>query len=223
MPRKWDINGDEERLPEGVRRTGYDADTQTYTYEADDGSVYDGAPGQLYGRLTKTAESVRSRRTTTTTTSSSSSPSQCTTSTSPERGTPPSSPPRSRSGSPQTFSTILNNNKNNTPSSHPRRAASSSSSAAAARPYTPKSIPYHTTTAAASPTTTMGSSSSLRTHPTAKGAAKVLASDLKEYTREAAISVMLRMSKSIRKRTRAKRAANERGWVVEEKEGEEER
>jgi hypothetical protein len=223
MPRKWDIDGDKERLPEGVKRTGYDADTRKYTYETDDGSVYEGAPGQQYGALTKTAESVRSRSTTL----SSSSPSQRTTS---RAGT---LPPRSRSDSAQTFSTILNNNiksTTTTPTSHPRRAATFSAAAAAARPYTPytpKSIPYHTTTPGTSPvitTTSPSTSSSLRTtttHPTAKDAAKVLASDLKEYTREVAISVMLRMSKNIRKRTAAKRARVEREWVVME-EGEDE-
>ncbi|KAM0335533.1 hypothetical protein ACHAQA_000581 [Verticillium albo-atrum] len=44
---------DEERLPEGMTRTGYDADTQTYSYRDSDGSHWEGAPGNEYGRLTR--------------------------------------------------------------------------------------------------------------------------------------------------------------------------
>lgn len=42
---------DEYRLPEGFERVGYDADTQTYTYRAPDGTTHSGASGNQYGRL----------------------------------------------------------------------------------------------------------------------------------------------------------------------------
>ena len=45
------LDSDEERLPEGMRRIGYDADTQTYTYEDSRGVRWEGAPGARYGRL----------------------------------------------------------------------------------------------------------------------------------------------------------------------------
>ncbi|KAM0287017.1 hypothetical protein ACHAQH_000702 [Verticillium albo-atrum] len=44
---------DEERLPEGMTRTGYDADTQTYSYRDSDGSHWEGAPGNEFGHLTR--------------------------------------------------------------------------------------------------------------------------------------------------------------------------
>lgn len=44
---------DDERLPEGMERVGYDADTQTYTYRDSDGSYWEGAPGNQYGQLTQ--------------------------------------------------------------------------------------------------------------------------------------------------------------------------
>jgi len=36
-----------------MRRVGYDADTQTYTYRDTDGSLWEGAPGARYGKLTQ--------------------------------------------------------------------------------------------------------------------------------------------------------------------------
>jgi hypothetical protein len=42
---------DEYRLPEGMRRVGYDADTQVYSYQDTDGSYWEGAPGARYGTL----------------------------------------------------------------------------------------------------------------------------------------------------------------------------
>ncbi|KAF4122068.1 LysM domain [Geosmithia morbida] len=42
---------DEERLPEGMTRVGYDADTQVYTFQDSDGSLWEGAPGAEYGQL----------------------------------------------------------------------------------------------------------------------------------------------------------------------------
>lgn len=53
MSRWSHYDTDEERLPEGMTRVGYDADTQVYTYRDADGSYWEGAPGSQYGRLTK--------------------------------------------------------------------------------------------------------------------------------------------------------------------------
>ncbi|OXV06120.1 hypothetical protein Egran_06112, partial [Elaphomyces granulatus] len=53
---------DSTRLPPGLRRIGYDADTATYTYEDSDGIRYEGAPCCEYGVLTKTESSTPARR-----------------------------------------------------------------------------------------------------------------------------------------------------------------
>ena len=45
---------DDENLPEGMKRVGYDADTQTYTYHDQDGSLWEGEPGSRYGVLRQT-------------------------------------------------------------------------------------------------------------------------------------------------------------------------
>lgn len=45
------LDTDEERLPEGMRRVAYDADTQIYSYMDSDGSIWEGVPGAKYGRL----------------------------------------------------------------------------------------------------------------------------------------------------------------------------
>ncbi|KAF3760327.1 hypothetical protein M406DRAFT_52969 [Cryphonectria parasitica EP155] len=55
MPRRFDYDTDEERLPEGMVRVGYDADTEVYTFRDTDGSLWEGPPGCRYGRLTKVA------------------------------------------------------------------------------------------------------------------------------------------------------------------------
>ncbi|KAF5664474.1 peptidoglycan-binding domain-containing protein [Fusarium heterosporum] len=47
---------DEERLPEGMQRVGYDADSQVYTFRDADGSYWESAPGNQYGQLTKVGE-----------------------------------------------------------------------------------------------------------------------------------------------------------------------
>jgi len=44
-------DSDEGRLPEGMQRVGYDADTQTYSYRDRDGSYWEGDPGARYGVL----------------------------------------------------------------------------------------------------------------------------------------------------------------------------
>lgn len=44
---------DEQRLPEGFERVGYDADTERYTFiERPTGKYYESAPGNRYGLLT---------------------------------------------------------------------------------------------------------------------------------------------------------------------------
>jgi len=49
---KWSkYDSDRERLPSGMRRIAYDADTQVYTYRDRDGSLWEGAPGSTYGTL----------------------------------------------------------------------------------------------------------------------------------------------------------------------------
>lgn len=53
MSRFSHLDTDEERLPHGMQRVGYDADTQVYTYQDADGSYWEGAPGQQYGQLTQ--------------------------------------------------------------------------------------------------------------------------------------------------------------------------
>jgi len=51
MGRWSELDSDAERLPEGMARIGYDADTQVYTYRDTDGSIWEGAPGARSGRL----------------------------------------------------------------------------------------------------------------------------------------------------------------------------
>lgn len=53
MGRRSYYDTDEERLPEGMTRIGYDADTETYTFRDADGSIWESAPGSRYGNLTK--------------------------------------------------------------------------------------------------------------------------------------------------------------------------
>lgn len=51
MGRWTDQDSDVERLPEGFQRIGYDADTETYTFRAPDGQIYESASGERYGEL----------------------------------------------------------------------------------------------------------------------------------------------------------------------------
>ncbi|KAF2260902.1 hypothetical protein CC78DRAFT_536075 [Lojkania enalia] len=51
MGRWVDRESDEERLPEGFKRVGYDADTQQYTYQDASGQYFSGEPGSRYGLL----------------------------------------------------------------------------------------------------------------------------------------------------------------------------
>ncbi|KFA78262.1 hypothetical protein S40288_02692 [Stachybotrys chartarum IBT 40288] len=57
MSRFSHYDTDEERLPEGMKRVGYDADTQVYTFRDADGSFWESAPGCEYGRLTQVGHS----------------------------------------------------------------------------------------------------------------------------------------------------------------------
>ncbi|KAH7371714.1 hypothetical protein BKA66DRAFT_572684 [Pyrenochaeta sp. MPI-SDFR-AT-0127] len=51
MGKYTDMDSDSERLPPGFTRTGYDADTQTYTFSSPDGRTYQSEPGNRYGEL----------------------------------------------------------------------------------------------------------------------------------------------------------------------------
>lgn len=53
MGRWSQYDTDDERLPEGMTRIGYDADSQTYTFRDADGSVWESAPGNQFGSLTR--------------------------------------------------------------------------------------------------------------------------------------------------------------------------
>lgn len=59
MPRRYNYDTDEERLPDGMTRVGYDADTQVYTFRDTDGSLWEGPPGCQYGRMTKVADAPK--------------------------------------------------------------------------------------------------------------------------------------------------------------------
>lgn len=59
MPRRFDYDTDDERLPDGMVRVGYDADTQIYTFRDTDGSLWEGPPGCQYGHMTKVADAPK--------------------------------------------------------------------------------------------------------------------------------------------------------------------
>ena len=60
---RWSyLDTDEERMPEGMTRIGYDADTQTYSYRNSDGSIWEGAPGNQYGKIFKVSSPSRPAR-----------------------------------------------------------------------------------------------------------------------------------------------------------------
>lgn len=54
-----EYDADEDNLPQGMTRIGYDADTETYTYSSADGSIWEGSPGSRYGNLTRVGLPVR--------------------------------------------------------------------------------------------------------------------------------------------------------------------
>jgi hypothetical protein len=51
MSRFSQYDEDEERLPDGMRRVGYDADTERYQYQDENGDFWEGPPGSRYGAL----------------------------------------------------------------------------------------------------------------------------------------------------------------------------
>jgi hypothetical protein len=55
------LNGEQDstRLPEGMKRIGYDADTARYTFCDQHGNIYLGPPHEEYGLLTAVAKSSR--------------------------------------------------------------------------------------------------------------------------------------------------------------------
>ncbi|KAJ2986879.1 hypothetical protein NUW58_g4822 [Xylaria curta] len=55
MARWSEYDTDEERLPEGMQRIGYDADTQVYTFRDAEGGIWESAPGNRYGQLRRVA------------------------------------------------------------------------------------------------------------------------------------------------------------------------
>lgn len=55
MPRRFSTDGDSSRLPAGMTRIGYDADTQIHTFRDADGSLWEGPPGHEYGHMTRVA------------------------------------------------------------------------------------------------------------------------------------------------------------------------
>lgn len=62
MSRFSHYDTDEERLPEGMTRVGYDADTQVYTFQDADGSYWEGVPGSQYGRLRRVGDDTSDDR-----------------------------------------------------------------------------------------------------------------------------------------------------------------
>ncbi|EPQ60011.1 hypothetical protein GLOTRDRAFT_112810 [Gloeophyllum trabeum ATCC 11539] len=53
MGRWSQYDEDDYRLPDGMKRVGYDSDTQKYYYRDHDGALWEGAEGTEYGELTK--------------------------------------------------------------------------------------------------------------------------------------------------------------------------
>ncbi len=51
------LDSDEERIPEGMTRVGYDADEGVYTYRDADGSHWQGLSGQSYGPMFRVGKS----------------------------------------------------------------------------------------------------------------------------------------------------------------------
>jgi len=53
MGRWTQYDEDDYRLPEGMKRVGYDADTQKYYFKDQGGALWEGAEGTEFGELTK--------------------------------------------------------------------------------------------------------------------------------------------------------------------------
>ncbi|EJD03795.1 LysM-domain-containing protein [Fomitiporia mediterranea MF3/22] len=60
MGRWTQYDEDDYRLPEGMKRVGYDADTQKYTFRDQDGVYWEGPEGAEYGELRKVGQESRS-------------------------------------------------------------------------------------------------------------------------------------------------------------------
>ncbi|KAH6916597.1 hypothetical protein BKA70DRAFT_305852 [Coprinopsis sp. MPI-PUGE-AT-0042] len=60
MGRWTQYDEDDYRLPEGMKRIGYDADAGRYYFKDADGSVWQSAEGSEYGELTKVSNSPSS-------------------------------------------------------------------------------------------------------------------------------------------------------------------
>ncbi|KAL5535675.1 hypothetical protein ACEPAF_3769 [Sanghuangporus sanghuang] len=60
MGRWTQYDEDEYRLPEGMERVGYDADTQRYTFKDQDGGYWEGPEGAEYGELRKVGQEPHS-------------------------------------------------------------------------------------------------------------------------------------------------------------------
>ncbi|TFK56361.1 carbohydrate-binding module family 50 protein [Heliocybe sulcata] len=56
MGRWSQYDEDDYRLPEGMKRVGYDSDTQKYSYRDRDGSLWEGAEGAEFGELKKVSD-----------------------------------------------------------------------------------------------------------------------------------------------------------------------
>lgn len=54
-----EYDNDEDNLPQGMTRIGYDADTEIFTFSSASGSIWEGQPGSRYGNLTRVCEPVQ--------------------------------------------------------------------------------------------------------------------------------------------------------------------
>ncbi|KAK4152969.1 hypothetical protein C8A00DRAFT_34301 [Chaetomidium leptoderma] len=262
MPRKFRVDGDEDRLPEGMKRKVYDADTQTYTYEDDKGDEYVGQPGRSYGELNRTrtapppsrvlgASSLRHQNTAPISSSPlreeiTTPPRRKEVSTSPDDERIPVTPPPTRppptppsSNSATTNTTLLPSPLRSTPFKHDRSHTFStilgpnSTALLPARPSTAGTAPGANKSQQQQALTSRRTTTSLRSHrqqpsrsnydgPSASLAAKELWGDAKGYAKEVAVSAILCMSNSLRKRRDKKRVKRERKYGGVESEGEEE-
>ncbi|KAL4731660.1 hypothetical protein ACLX1H_000638 [Fusarium chlamydosporum] len=57
MSRVAHHDDDQGRLPEGMRRVCYDADTNVYTFRDANGRYWESAPGNQYGKLSRVGQS----------------------------------------------------------------------------------------------------------------------------------------------------------------------
>ncbi|KAF8808206.1 hypothetical protein BYT27DRAFT_7211772 [Phlegmacium glaucopus] len=61
MGRWTQYDEDDYRLPEGMKRIGYDSDTTRYYFRDQDGSVWQGAEGAEYGEMTRVLDDDENR------------------------------------------------------------------------------------------------------------------------------------------------------------------